>query len=93
MAPSTKQKWKVGGTITISAGALLTALAWGAPKAATVLDATYVRRDTFAVFQADLTRRTATDSVALLYELRELQMRVVRLDSTIRRCAKHPDTC
>jgi hypothetical protein len=92
MTPRAKQNIR-NISFTVSGAALLSALVWATPKAQTMLDATYVRRDTFTVYQASIAARDSAflgrarlDSVALAYELRELRQ-------LIRSCAKHPDTC
>lgn len=92
MTPRAKRTWKIG-TITISGAAVLAAIVWGTPKAlalavaaSNTANATYVRRDSFAIFQAGLAAKTAHDSAAQDAKLDRLLDVVCEIKPSARAC-------
>jgi hypothetical protein len=81
MTPTTKKR---AVSFTISSAALVTAMAWGAPRAAPIVNQHWVLRDTFTVFQVGLAMKAQRDSLNLVSELHELRRMVTGLDSSDR---------
>ncbi len=75
MTPRAKTNW-FRGSVTVSAGALIAAIAWSSPRVVLALNDTYVRRDSFDLYRRDLAG-----------EIKEIHRLLAVADSS-RRCDK-----
>lgn len=82
MSPQTKKK---AMSFTVTAGAILSAIAWGIPKAAPIADQHWVRADTFIVFRQALARQHLLDSVSYREDIRDLIAIAKGIDS-VQKC-------
>lgn len=73
--------------------AVLAVLGWAITSGWTAVDHRYVHADSFAVFQSALASDRRQDSTVHAAEFNELKGLMLRMDTTLRVCVQHRDTC
>lgn len=90
MSPQTKKR---AVNVTITFGAILSALAWGAPRALNVADQRYLQRDSFALHRESLALQRQADSLTHAAEFREMMRILMGIDSAARCRANQTGFC
>lgn len=97
MSPHAKKKaW----SFTITGAAIVSAMAWGAPRAAPLVNQHWVLTDTFNVFQQAIARKMADDSSRRISDslkanaaAREIQYHIDSTAGVLKACIRHPEEC